>query len=242
MSNGSAWQGQQQHLSMMMHSRPGEGDSGLDPHPWASQTGALINSLCIGLPQMSMAPRTNGNPRTEAYQMPFPGFSRNPVQMHLAQQSMIRDLQLQAHIASLPLATPLKGSPTGTPASGRQFALRTGGPAHQQTESAILANMHSLYSTSPSGNATPATAQNQIMGFANHAQLLRAKLSPLVTPENGGLSRAMDQPMSSPCPVPATAAMQIDGEKKAQATRLPFMGHVGNISASSSPPLKLNKL
>lgn len=182
-------------------------------------------------PQVPMSLQANAYPVNDPYQTPFSAFSsRQPMQMHMAQQWMNRDLQLQAHIAALPLATPLKGSPTGTPLSGRQVAHRPAAPVHHQTESAVLANMHSLYSTSPPGNATPALAQNQMMGFANHAQLLRARLSPLVNLADGGLSRAMDQPMESPNPVPATAIIENQAEKKPDLNKLPFMGHVSSLA------------
>jgi hypothetical protein len=196
--------------------------------------------------QLAMVPRANGYHRTDSQQMSFAPFAqvlRNPVPMHMAahmaQQWLSRDHQLQAHIAALPLATPLKGSPTATPVSGRQLAHRPPGPAHQQTESAILANMHSLYSTPPSGNSTPALVQNQTLGFANHAQLLRAKLSPLVTLENGGgggLSRAMDPSLVSLGPVPATAGIESDRDKKPGTARLPFMGHVSSSRIHCGAP------
>lgn len=108
-----------------------------------------------------------------------------------------RDLQLQAYIASLPLATPLKGSPTATPASGKMYLPRPIGLAHQATESNVLATMQSLFSTPSSGACTPDQPQTLAAGFANHAQLLRAKLSPLVTEESEGFSRAMEKPMAS---------------------------------------------
>lgn len=138
-----------------------------------------------------------------------------------------RDLQLQAHIASLPLATPLRGSPTGTPGGG-MFAARPAGLTQQATESNVLGNLPGLFSQPSSGLCTPSQPQNLAAGFANHAQLLRAKLSPLVTGEGMGLSRALEQPTRSA--VPATAFSAGDSDKPFAATKLPFMGHVCGLS------------
>lgn len=135
-----------------------------------------------------------------------------------------RDLQLQAYIASLPLATPLKGSPTATPGSGKMYPPKPVGLTHQATESNVLATMQSLFSTPSSGACTPAQPQTLAAGFATHAQLLRAKLSPLVTEESAGLSRAMEKPMASS--VPGTAFSIADNDRMPGATKLPFMGHV----------------
>lgn len=135
-----------------------------------------------------------------------------------------RDLQLQAYISSLPLATPLKGSPTATPGSSKVYATGPAGPSRHQTETTILATMQNLYSTPSSGACTPSQPQHSAAGFANHAQLLRAKLSPLVTGESLGLSRAMERPAASS--VPGTAFSTGNIEAKPSATKLPFMGHV----------------
>jgi hypothetical protein len=63
------------------------------------------------------------------------------------------------------------------------------------------------------------------MGFANHAQLLCAKLSPLVDFKDGILSRPLDQSVTNQGPVPATALVA-NTEQKPAMTKLPFMGHV----------------
>jgi hypothetical protein len=143
-----------------------------------------------------------------------------------------RDLQLQAHIASLPLATPLKGSPTGTPRSGQMFTGRLVGLPHQPTDFNAHADVQGLSQPS-SGTCTPSHPQTlAAAGFANHAQLLRAKLSPLVTGDGMGLSRAMEPPTVSS--VPGTTFSAADTDRSLGATRLPFMGHVSTQALSDS--------
>jgi hypothetical protein len=138
-------------------------------------------------------------------------------------------------------ATPLKGSPTATPASGQMFTGRPVGLTHQLTDSNVHANLQGQSQPS-SGTCTPSHPQTlAAAGFANHAQLLRAKLSPLVTRtgEGMGLSRAMEHPTVSS--VPGTAFCVGDTDRSLGATRLPFMGHV-SIQAvfDSLAPVRLS--
>ncbi|KAJ9124051.1 hypothetical protein QFC22_000844 [Naganishia vaughanmartiniae] len=95
-------------------------------------------------------------------------------------------------IAALPLATPLKGSPTATP---RVNDLHN---SEIQIQSVVLNSSRLLPATGSDGSLFPQTMSSGAASFspdqfitaefADHAQQLRARLSPLASSEPAGLS------------------------------------------------------